>query len=79
MILNCIHNFFFIPNCNTVTPLKSSQLSGSDDMYVYLCGVLQEALVKILTRLTDMQHPNIVNFMSFWHDKVMNQDRVSYC
>ena len=33
--------------------------------------------MKILGRLTDMQHPNIVNFMSFWHDKVSNQDRVS--
>lgn len=30
----------------------------------------QEALVKILRRLTDMQHPNIVNFMEFWHDRV---------
>jgi hypothetical protein len=38
----------------------------------------KEVLVKILKRLTEMQHPNIVNFMSFWHDKVSNQDRLVF-
>jgi nuclear receptor-binding protein len=38
----------------------------------------KEVLVKILKRLTDMQHPNIVNFMDFWHDQVLNQDRLVF-
>ncbi len=37
----------------------------------------QERLVKILKRLTEVKHNNIVNFIDFWHDRVNNQDRVS--
>ena len=33
--------------------------------------------MKILARLTDVKHTNIVNFISFWHDKVNGLDRVS--
>ncbi len=39
----------------------------------------QERLVKILKRLTEVKHNNIVNFIDFWHDRVNNQDRVSLC
>lgn len=38
----------------------------------------KEMLVKILQRLTEFKHTNIVNFIHFWHDRVDNQDRVSY-
>ena len=34
--------------------------------------------MKILARLTEVKHTNIVNFISFWHDKVNGMDRVSY-
>ena len=37
----------------------------------------KEMLVKILQRLTEFKHTNIVNFIHFWHDRVDNQDRVS--
>lgn len=37
----------------------------------------KEMLVKILQRLTEFKHTNIVNFINFWHDRVNNQDRVS--
>ena len=38
----------------------------------------KEMLVKILQRLTEFKHTNIVNFINFWHDRVDNQDRVSW-
>ena len=37
----------------------------------------KEMLVRILQRLTEFKHTNIVNFIHFWHDRVDNQDRVS--
>lgn len=33
--------------------------------------------MKILQKLTEVKHTNIVNFISFWHDKVNGLDRVS--
>ena len=41
-----------------------------------VCLCMQEGLVKILQKLTEVKHTNIVNFVSFWHDKMNSQDRV---
>ncbi|XP_064383262.1 nuclear receptor-binding protein-like [Halichondria panicea] len=38
----------------------------------------KERLVKILKRLTEVKHNNIVNFIDFWHDRVNNQDRLVF-
>ena len=37
----------------------------------------KEMLVKILQRLSEFKHTNIVNFINFWHDRIENHDRVS--
>lgn len=43
-----------------------------------VAGGSKERLVKILQRLTEVKHNNIVNFIDFWHDKVQQQDRLVF-
>lgn len=38
----------------------------------------KEALVKILQKLIEVKHTNIVNFISFWHDKMNGVDRLVF-
>lgn len=38
----------------------------------------KERLVKILQKLTEVKHYNIINFVDFWHDKVNQLDRLVF-
>lgn len=38
----------------------------------------KETLIKILQKLIEVKHTNIVNFISFWHDKVNTLDRLVF-
>eukprot|EP00731_Ephydatia_muelleri_P031619 Em0023g126a len=41
-------------------------------------GHRKERLAKILQKLTEVKHYNIINFVDFWHDKVNQLDRLVF-